>query len=133
MSPERVKFTRLYAKGLNLKTWLSPLSESLDVAQIERLWTQILLAVRAVHKAGYIHGDLKLSNILFVGGVLKLIDFDNAAQILSGNSHVVRESDLETLQHVLYRGAGDHWNPNAVRVGDLVQLLDADKLGKCGA
>jgi hypothetical protein len=85
---------------LNLETWLSQLSERLDVAQIEHLWKQILRAVLAVHKAGYIHGDLKPSNIVFVGAVLKLIDFDIAAEILSGNSHVVRESGLGTYDYI---------------------------------
>jgi serine/threonine protein kinase len=34
-----------------------------------------------VHKAGFVHGDLRSSNIFFVNGKLKVIDFDWAGNI----------------------------------------------------
>jgi serine/threonine-protein kinase TTK/MPS1 len=45
------------------------------------MWQQMLEAVQTVHRAKVIHGDLKPSNFLFVGGKLKLIDFGIAMSI----------------------------------------------------
>lgn len=42
---------------------------------------QLCRALLEVHKAGYVHRDLKLENVLMVGHMAKLIDFGFAEPI----------------------------------------------------
>jgi serine/threonine protein kinase len=42
----------------------------------------MLKALEATHKAGYVHNDIKLDNILYVDGQLTLIDFGCASSYL---------------------------------------------------
>lgn len=44
-------------------------------------WQQMLEAVRTIHEAKIVHGDLKPANFLIVAGTLKLIDFGIAKAI----------------------------------------------------
>ncbi|KAF0719072.1 Aste57867_1302 [Aphanomyces stellatus] len=44
---------------------------------------KVLDAIRVVHELGYIHGDIKLENVVYFGDetCYKLIDFDNSARL----------------------------------------------------
>lgn len=66
------------AKRLNESTSKSKLIDD----NFRRLyWQQMLEAVRTIHEAKIVHGDLKPANFLIVAGTLKLIDFGIAKAI----------------------------------------------------
>lgn len=50
-------------------------SKKRDLVKLKTYWKQMLSAVNIVHEVGIVHADLKPANFLFVGPVLKLIDF----------------------------------------------------------
>ena len=50
-------------------------SKKRDLVKLKTYWKQMLSAVNIVHEVGIVHADLKPANFLFVGTVLKLIDF----------------------------------------------------------
>ena len=59
------------------------LSEQLDMNTIIDYTSQLANALQKLHEKDIIHGDVKLSNIVRVGGTIKLIDLDASANINS--------------------------------------------------
>ncbi len=50
-------------------------SEAFTEAQAKCVLVQLLSAVQHVHALGYVHRDIKMSNLLYRNGVVKLGDF----------------------------------------------------------
>lgn len=50
--------------------------------EIKSITKQVASALRFVHSNGFIHGDIKPSNIIQIGQKIKLIDLDAAANFL---------------------------------------------------
>ncbi len=77
-----------WADGGTLRDWLE---EHRDDRPSRRrlgrvLVRQLCLGVAALHEAGVAHLDLKPSNLLFVGGVLKVADLGASALVRAGDS-----------------------------------------------
>jgi len=66
-----------YADGGTLRSWLEEHRDDLDVRRKEGFgyFKEALRGVAGLHAAGITHLDLKPENLLFVNGVLKIIDF----------------------------------------------------------
>ena len=80
---------------------------NVDMNMVRVFWQQMLLAVKAVHEEHYIHGDLKPANFVLVRGVLKLIDFGIAKQVMQNTTHIVREDRLGTLSYMAPEAIGN--------------------------
>ncbi|KAL1458106.1 hypothetical protein WDU94_008280, partial [Cyamophila willieti] len=63
-------------------------------------WYEMLLAVKEIHAAGIIHSDLKPANFLFVGGVLKIIDFGIASSLQEDMTSVYKDTAAGTLSYM---------------------------------
>ncbi|XP_057317492.1 dual specificity protein kinase TTK-like [Hydractinia symbiolongicarpus] len=75
-------------------------SKELSPETLKHYWKQMLLAVSVVHEQGVVHADLKPANFLFVGSVLKLIDFGIADNIQANKTSVTREYQMGTLNYM---------------------------------
>lgn len=79
-----------HADGGTFKDWLSNHSEDLEARRTVGLdyFKQACKGVKTIHDSGAIHLDLKPTNLLFSGEVLKVSDFGSAryAQILNQSS-----------------------------------------------
>lgn len=80
---------------------------NVDMNMVRVFWQQMLHAVKAVHEQKYIHGDLKPANFVLVRGVLKLIDFGIAKQVMQNTTHIVREDRLGTLSYMAPEAIGN--------------------------
>lgn len=60
---------------------------AMDRKQAIWLMVQILEALEIVHKNGWLHGDVKPSNIILESDYLKLIDFGAAVELKDDNEH----------------------------------------------
>lgn len=64
-------------------------------------WEQMLEAVRTIHEAKIVHGDLKPANFLIVAGKLKLIDFGIAKAIpTEDTTKIFREAQVGTPNYM---------------------------------
>lgn len=63
------------------------------------IWFKMLEAVKAIHKEGVIHSDLKPANFLLVGHEVKLIDF-NISNSINDRTSVTVVSDCGTLNYM---------------------------------
>lgn len=64
-------------------------------------WTQMLQAVRTIHEAKIVHGDLKPANFLIVAGTLKLIDFGIAKAIQTEDTtKIIRDVQVGTPNYM---------------------------------
>jgi serine/threonine-protein kinase TTK/MPS1 len=73
---------------------------SRDDNRVRLVWAQMLAAVNTIHCARIVHGDLKPANFVFVGSVLKLIDFGIAKAIESHTTNIVRDSQVGTVNYM---------------------------------
>jgi serine/threonine-protein kinase TTK/MPS1 len=71
-----------------------------DDNRIRLLWSQMLAAVNTIHCARIVHSDLKPANFVFVGSVLKLIDFGIAKAISADTTNIVRDSQVGTVNYM---------------------------------
>ena len=71
-----------------------------DDNRLRLLWAQMLAAVNTIHCARIVHGDLKPANFIFVGSLLKLIDFGIAKAIESHTTNIVRDSQVGTVNYM---------------------------------
>ncbi|XP_008486660.1 dual specificity protein kinase Ttk [Diaphorina citri] len=69
-------------------------------------WYEMLLAVKEIHAAGIIHSDLKPANFLFVGNVLKIIDFGIACSLQDDKTSVHKDTASGTLNYMSPEAAG---------------------------
>jgi serine/threonine protein kinase len=77
---------------------------------VRAYWTQILTAVRTIHKERIVHGDLKPQNFVLVNNVLKLIDF-GASRQMPKNENVIFVYDKVI-------GTPDYMGPEGFIKGD---------------
>lgn len=89
------------AGHLNLKQALKQWKEakSLDKFTLMSHWSAMLQAVRYLHKARIIHGDIKPANFVFVGALLKLIDFGIAME-MNDDACIYRDRQVGTLDYM---------------------------------
>lgn len=65
------------------------------------LWQQMLEAVKTIHEAKIVHGDLKPANFVNVAGMLKLIDFGIAKAIVTDDTtKIVRDGQIGTPNYM---------------------------------
>lgn len=72
----------------------------LGLADLQKLWREMLEAVQVVHDAKIVHSDLKPANFLRVGNRLKLIDFGIAKKIASNTNNISRETSVGTVSYM---------------------------------
>jgi serine/threonine protein kinase len=78
--------------------------------QIKLITSQLAVAIKHIHDRGFTHGDVSPSNIVRMGGKMKLIDLDSSAILGSGFSntkkstaHLPPEMFFDTGKEVLCR------------------------------
>jgi serine/threonine protein kinase len=103
---------------------------SLSMHFIRLTWHQMLSAVRCIHDARIVHGDLKPANFLFVRGVLKLIDFGIAKAIQNDDSTgIFRENFVGTVNYMspeaIEGREGVQGEPPVIKVGRVRTLFKA--------
>lgn len=87
------------AKHLTESAKMSP--NPIDGNSRRVYWKQMLEAVRTIHEAKIVHGDLKPANFLIVGGTLKLIDFGIAKAIPSEDTtKIFRDAQVGTPNYM---------------------------------
>ncbi|CAM6098492.1 unnamed protein product [Calypogeia fissa] len=74
--------------------------EIIDDNWLRFYWKHMLLAVKTIHDERIVHADLKPANFLLVKGELKLIDFGIAKAIQNDTTHIVRDSQVGTLNYM---------------------------------
>nr|KAG5705031.1 hypothetical protein BaRGS_018761 [Batillaria attramentaria] len=72
----------------------------LDPTMIKFYWTEMLVAVNALHREGIIHSDLKPANFMLVAGNLKLIDFGIANALQQDKTSVLKDSRVGTPSYM---------------------------------
>lgn len=127
---------------------------TLEVARPNRLKTfltiyrKVAAGLHAMHEAGYVHSDIKPSNIMIAsGGIVKIIDFGQTCKMNERKQRIqgtpdyiapeqVRRMPLDQRTDVFNFGATMYWMltsekyPTALRGTDVnggISLTDADK------
>jgi len=72
----------------------------LDEHTLKFVWSQMLQCVNVIHKLNIVHADLKPANFVLVNGMIKLIDFGIAAQIVTDENSVYRKGVQGTLNYI---------------------------------
>jgi serine/threonine-protein kinase len=93
-----------YVEGLTLadKAFQRPLDDIL------RIFAEVARGLEAMHRAGYVHADLKPNNIMVaVDGTVKLIDLGQSAKIHEAKTRVQGTIDYMAPEQV-QRGVLDH-------------------------
>ena len=62
--------------------------------------SEVFKCIQAVHCAGIVHSDLKPANFLFVGGILKIIDFGIANAVPDHTVNIYRHSQIGTPNYM---------------------------------
>lgn len=62
--------------------------------------SEVFHCIQAVHNAGIVHSDLKPANFLFVGGILKIIDFGIANAVPDHTVNIYRHSQIGTPNYM---------------------------------
>ena len=76
-----------YIDGENLNERLKRTGRPMTEAEVKEIFPQILDALKAVHKEGFCHLDIKPSNIMLdKDGIIKLIDFGASKQLGSNGA-----------------------------------------------
>ncbi|USD66353.1 hypothetical protein [Vibrio sp. SCSIO 43136] len=84
VAPTLLHFDKVGQQALLLCDWCEgePLSKYTDIELPAHSWIALLDTIRQLHQAGYLHGDVKCSNIIVDSNqVLKLIDFASARRL----------------------------------------------------
>ena len=74
--------------GETLHYHMKTISSSNLSSSILSIGKQLLEALQAAHKAGYVHNDIKPDNILLDGQKLTLIDFGCSTQFMKNGRHI---------------------------------------------
>ena len=79
-----------------------------DWDEIKSITKQVTLALKHVHEYGFIHGDIKPSNIIAVGQKIKLIDLDASASFNRGEYAGAKYSSGYVPPELLYLDQDGH-------------------------
>lgn len=77
-----------YCKGVTLKKHI--LDNNLSEDEVVKLFLRILKVIKYIHKQGYLHRDIKPTNIMIKGKTLKILDFGSSIEKKSRNAEYVR-------------------------------------------
>jgi len=66
---------------INIEKYMKIKNIKLNMTSNKNIYFDILNALEYIHNLGYVHGDIKLSNILFDNNKIKLIDFGFSCKI----------------------------------------------------
>ncbi len=83
------RIVREYVDGTDFVTWC----EGRDVSAIADVTVQVLQALAYLHDCGLVHGSIRPSNVVVVGGdrpYARLLDFDPVGDVVSGRDPVDR-------------------------------------------
>ncbi|BDR56090.1 Stk1 family PASTA domain-containing Ser/Thr kinase [Xylocopilactobacillus apis] len=93
-----------YVSGTNLQEYLQ-MNFPLSFEEIQRIMEQVLFAVNAAHSMGFIHGDLKLSNILIDDEKnIKVSDFGLSSALKEIGIKPINVTDIYYLAPELLKG-----------------------------
>lgn len=98
--------------GSDLKSCIQKSKQSFSLAEVKCLMSQLLSGLAFMHKSGFIHRDLKTSNLLYTNGKLSICDFGMARKYSEPPAAYTRE--VVTLWYrspELLLGAGTYGTP----------------------
>jgi len=90
----------MYVRGDGLCRREAPGPKLRERRHIEELWK----AVKTLHDAGYVHGDIRWPNVLITGDGLKLIDFDWCGEV--GTAEYPADIFIDPDNAQWHRGVG---------------------------
>ena len=74
--------------GETLHSYMKTMNRNQSSSNILSIGRQLLEALQATHKAGYVHNDIKPDNILMKNKKLTLIDFGCSTQFMESGRHI---------------------------------------------
>ena len=89
-----------WINGPSVRKYLRAAEEPLGDGPIMEIAIQCAQALHAVHKAGFLHGDVHTGNFLIDGGRVCLVDFGLARPIELTEEEMVRYSEGGVLQYM---------------------------------
>jgi serine/threonine protein kinase len=126
-----------YEEGCSLERWLRDLGRTPSERELREILAPLLFGLERVHRAGFLHRDIKPDNIyLTTGGRPVLLDFGSARQAITSRSMVMTSivslgyapfeqyhedgnqgpwSDIYALGAVMYRAITGSKPPEAAR------------------
>lgn len=91
-------------------------------------WTQMLIAVHAIHQHKIIHSDLKPANFVCVRGMLKLIDFGISGKIETNQTSMLRPQFVGTVCYMApetfvgVQAGPNNWSQKVGKASDVWSL-----------
>lgn len=101
--------------GIPLDKWCEIMPVKMRKAYFKMIFSNLCDALHYLHSNNVVHGDIKPSNIIILGGVAKLIDF--------GNTQINPTDFTDT------NGTYDFVSPNAIKYGEYGPACDMYALG----
>lgn len=97
---EQFQLIMEYVNGKNARRWVEQLAAPLSIPSAARIGVQLLMALNHAHELGYVHRDVKPSNLLIYGPhtlpTAKLTDFGLAKSVLQngGFGSLTHQGDI---------------------------------------